>query len=230
MSLGLRLKQERERLGLSQTALASACGVGKTTQINYEKDVRSPDAHYLLAAREAGIDTHWVLFGESAALDGFSVEDRQPSSYGGEAEPSRAYSHLAKIPLYDVEGAAGAGRTLESEEVVGHFTLDADTTQQLGIHGVRLVGVRVRGDSMIPTLADGDWVVINLDDVNVAQAGVFLIWVSGELRIKRLQRVAGGAVLLISDNKVYEREMIAPDQMHEFAVLGRVMLRLGEIS
>ncbi|KPM95207.1 hypothetical protein AOR11_24555, partial [Vibrio alginolyticus] len=41
---GERLKAERERLGLSQTAMAQVGGVGKTTQINYEKDARSPDA------------------------------------------------------------------------------------------------------------------------------------------------------------------------------------------
>ncbi|MGQ7245693.1 hypothetical protein ACUN9V_19840 [Salinicola sp. V024] len=45
-----------------------------------------------------------------------------------------------------------------------------------------------------------------------------------------MQRVAGGAWLLISDNPHYEKEMIEPDRMQGVVVLGRVRTRLGEIS
>ncbi|WP_240613938.1 S24 family peptidase [Salinicola acroporae] len=134
------------------------------------------------------------------------------------------------MPLYDVEGAAGAGRSLENESVVGTFTIDFETLTQMGLVGARLAGIRVRGDSMEPTLFDDDWVFIDLNDTNFAQAGVFLVWVSGELRIKRLQRLAGGAMLLISDNSYYEKEMIAPDRMQEVHVMGRVRTRMGEIA
>lgn len=222
MSLGERLKSERERLGLSQTALAKACGVGKTTQINYEKNFRSPDANYLRAAQVVGVRTYWVVFGEHNS-EPVAINE----NHLGEDLSKKI---LDSIPLYDVEGAAGAGRSLEHEEVAGSLQLDPATLQTLGIQDVKLAGIRVRGDSMEPTLSDNDWVIINLDDQNYARVGVFLIWVSGELRIKRIQRLAGGAALLISDNTVYEREIINPDKMQEFAVLGRVELRLGEIS
>lgn len=70
-TLGERLKAERSRLSMSQTELAAIGGVGKTTQINYEKGVRSPDASYLAAVAEAGVDVLYVLTGErrAAAID-----------------------------------------------------------------------------------------------------------------------------------------------------------------
>jgi transcriptional regulator with XRE-family HTH domain len=61
---GKRLKEERERLGISQADFATACGVGRTAQFNYESGKRSPDGDYLNAAGEFGIDVGYVLFGE----------------------------------------------------------------------------------------------------------------------------------------------------------------------
>ena len=63
-TIGERLKEERVRLGKSQTELASAGGVGKTTQINYEKGARSPDAAYLAAVAAEGVDVLYVLTGQ----------------------------------------------------------------------------------------------------------------------------------------------------------------------
>ncbi|WP_079227325.1 helix-turn-helix domain-containing protein [Pseudomonas putida] len=63
MTIGDRLKEERSRLGLSQTDLAAVGGVGKTTQINYEKGSGSPDARYLAAAADRGVDILYVVTG-----------------------------------------------------------------------------------------------------------------------------------------------------------------------
>lgn len=63
-NFGGRLKEERSRLSMSQIELATIGGVGKTTQINYEKGARNPDASYLTAVAEAGVDVLYVLTGE----------------------------------------------------------------------------------------------------------------------------------------------------------------------
>ena len=63
MTIGVRLKEERVRLKLSQTDLGAVGGVGKTTQINYEKGVGSPDAAYLAAVAEVGVDIFYVVTG-----------------------------------------------------------------------------------------------------------------------------------------------------------------------
>lgn len=64
MTIGARLREERTRLGVSQTELAVACGIAKNTQLNYEKDERSPDAKYLTAAEALGMDVYYVLIGK----------------------------------------------------------------------------------------------------------------------------------------------------------------------
>lgn len=57
-----------------------------------------------------------------------------------------------------------------------------------------------------------------------------LLFVHGERRIKRVQRVAGGAFYLISDNEHYQPEMIPPEKMRELEILRRCEVRIGRIS
>ncbi|XLX42358.1 helix-turn-helix domain-containing protein [Ectopseudomonas mendocina] len=63
MSIGERLKEERVRLGYNQGDFAAIAGVAKTSQFNYEKGERSPDAAYLAAVAEKGVDVLYVVTG-----------------------------------------------------------------------------------------------------------------------------------------------------------------------
>lgn len=64
MNIGSRLREERERLGLSQEGLGGIGGVKKLAQFNYEKGERQPDAAYLAAVAAAGVDVLYVVTGQ----------------------------------------------------------------------------------------------------------------------------------------------------------------------
>ena len=64
MSIFLRLREERERLGFSQEAFGVVGGVQKRAQINYEKGERHPDSAYLAAIAAAGADVLYILTGQ----------------------------------------------------------------------------------------------------------------------------------------------------------------------
>ncbi|MBS5840547.1 helix-turn-helix transcriptional regulator [Pseudomonas lundensis] len=84
MGIGDRLKQERERLGLNQTELAAAAGASKNSQYNYEKGERSPDAAYLAAVAQKGVDILYVVTGVPTpqVVEGFTeVEDKLVNQY-----------------------------------------------------------------------------------------------------------------------------------------------------
>lgn len=75
-AVGQRLKQERERLGHSQTAMAEFAGVTKKSQIRYESGESSPTAEYLAAASNAGADVAYILSGiRSVTRPGMSTDD-----------------------------------------------------------------------------------------------------------------------------------------------------------
>lgn len=77
MTIGERLREERQSIGMNQTDLAVHCGVTKNTQLAYEKGDRSPDAAYLARAAEQGVDVLYVVTGvhTPAAEDGFTGEE-----------------------------------------------------------------------------------------------------------------------------------------------------------
>ena len=62
-SIGARLRDERVRLGKNQTEFAALAGASKGAQVNWEKDVASPNAAALNAFAEAGADVLYVLTG-----------------------------------------------------------------------------------------------------------------------------------------------------------------------
>jgi len=76
MSIGDRLREERERLNLSQSVLGQIGGVQKRAQINYEAGERSPDAAYLRGVAHIGVDVQYVLLGvRSANLEAVMISD-----------------------------------------------------------------------------------------------------------------------------------------------------------
>lgn len=61
--IGPRLREERCRLKLSQSALGAVGGVETNAQGNYESGARSPKADYLLRINGVGVDINYVLTG-----------------------------------------------------------------------------------------------------------------------------------------------------------------------
>ncbi|MBN3774877.1 helix-turn-helix transcriptional regulator [Burkholderia sp. Ac-20392] len=71
------------RIGLSQDEFATVGGVARRSQSAYESDERSPDATYLLAVREIGVDIGYVLTGERSAAG-------EPASEAGSRDADEA--------------------------------------------------------------------------------------------------------------------------------------------
>lgn len=65
-NIGSRLREERERLRMTQDEFCARSGVGKRALIHYEKNERSPDANFLSAVHAMGADVLYVLTGERA--------------------------------------------------------------------------------------------------------------------------------------------------------------------
>lgn len=63
VSIGMRLREERQRLDVNQTQLGECGGVTKKTQKLYEAGERFPDATYLAAIAKAGADIQYIVIG-----------------------------------------------------------------------------------------------------------------------------------------------------------------------
>lgn len=147
----------------------------------------------------------------------------------GRRSNSLPSSDTVSIPLYDVSAAAGSGSVVCAEEVDSFWTLPVETARRLSIYGENIMGVRVKGDSMEPTLTDNGWVMVNTDDTDIERRGVFVVRCGNELRVKRIQMLMGGEIKLISDNRFYDPEIVKIKDSDDISVIGRVVYQMGEM-
>lgn len=81
VEVGLRLRDERKRLRLLQEELAERLCVSTTSQSNYERGERSPDADYLAKAAKLGVDVQFVITGiRSTGYAGGPIELDGPAT------------------------------------------------------------------------------------------------------------------------------------------------------
>lgn len=112
MSISDRLREEREKLQLSQTAIAEIGGVQKRAQINYESGERLPDAGYLAAIAAAGADVRYILTGQrdGPAPVVLSAEEQTMVAYMREAP---AQLRKAALGVLLSGSAPAAGNTVK---------------------------------------------------------------------------------------------------------------------
>ncbi|MYH28702.1 MAG: hypothetical protein F4137_07550 [Acidobacteria bacterium] len=140
-----------------------------------------------------------------------------PASDGRSSARTRRDSAVAMIPFApDVRLAAGSGEIVfdESPEMSIAVATDALPTWA---RPERLTCVRAVGDSMEPTIRDGDLVAIDAGRTEPLDGRLFAVRTDAGLVVKRL-RQAGARWLLASDNPAHEPRTVAEDDR----ILGEV--------
>lgn len=79
------------------------------------------------------------------------------------------------------------------------------------------------GDSMSPTLNDGDVLLVDCGITEVKIDAVYVLEKDEELFVKRIQR-KNGTWIVLSDNKLYESYAVTDAERQRFVVRGRVVL------
>lgn len=91
---GVRLKEERARLAISQADFAALGGVARNAQAHYEKGERSPDLDYLSRLADAGVDVVYVLTGRRDQVDAGTLTPEESTlieNYRKAAPTDRAF-------------------------------------------------------------------------------------------------------------------------------------------
>jgi len=202
---GERLRDERRRLGMSQTKLAKIAYVSKGSQILYEKG-RPPTADYLCAVGEIGVDIVFVLSGKRASritprsgasvrkLDGTvisnveKVEDIKPS------EVAFLNTEFVQIPKFTVSASAGNGAINDTEDTTGHYAFSRRWLDRRNLNPDSLAVITVTGDSMVPKLRANDLILLNRDETSVRNGRTYVVRIGDELVVKSIQREGGDQI------------------------------------
>lgn len=90
--------------------------------------------------------------------------------------------------------------------------------------------VTASGDSMNPTIEDGDLVFINVNQNVCDRDGIYFLFLDGQYFIKRVQRTIGRKLLLISENPRYRDIEIEYDSQVDFRTIGKVIKTFKSID
>ena len=141
-----------------------------------------------------------------------------------EASGARRAADLVMVPQLDVGASAGPGALAGDERPHARLAFQAGWLRELaGGSFAGLSIIRVAGDSMMPTLAHGDDILVDRGDAGERlRDGIYVLRVEDALIVKRLaMNPAGRRFTIRSDNKDY------PDWMDcdpaSIEVIGRVI-------
>lgn len=130
----------------------------------------------------------------------------------------------ADVPRLALGASAGPG-AFGAEDAIGTLRFSARWLRGLGLDPARLAVLSVAGDSMEPTLRDGDEILVDRG-VQPLRDGVHVVRVEDALLVKRLDAGRPGRLVLISDNPAYRSLELAAGDVD---VIGRVVWKGGRL-
>jgi phage repressor protein C with HTH and peptisase S24 domain len=133
------------------------------------------------------------------------------------------------VPRLDVRLSAGHGR----EQIELSFqkgqpqAFRADWIRTMHLKPNRLAAMSAEGDSMEPRIRHGDSLLVDTSQVDVIDGRTYALWYEGGERVKRLFRLPGGGLRIMSDNDNYAPIDVLPEHTEHVRVIGRVVAVAG---
>ncbi len=135
--------------------------------------------------------------------DYFGVDE---ALLGGASLGTRGQPTMLMVPKLDAQPSAGPGGSVDSEVTLSHYGFDRRWLRQIsGGRPETLSIVRVRGDSMAPTLIDGDDILVDrMEGGSALRDGIHVLQLNDSLLVKRIALgPAIGRLTVASDNPAY---------------------------
>ncbi|BAV64735.1 S24 family peptidase [Sphingobium cloacae] len=123
----------------------------------------------------------------------------------GASSRSRSIPAIVAVPRLALGASAGSGTLDDDERAAGVMAFDASWLRHIGVRPQRVSIIRVDGESMAPTLSDGDEIMVDHDDgAERLRDGVYVLRLDGVLMVKRVALgMRRNAISVLSDNAHY---------------------------
>ncbi|SDF46196.1 XRE family transcriptional regulator [Phytopseudomonas seleniipraecipitans] len=206
-TLGQRIKHLRKSRGLSQQALAEACGWSSQSRIgNYESDLREPSlADLLLLAPALGVSIAELAGSEAlpVATDTLDVGHAR-----GGAVPVVGHAQLGTQGYFE-----------EIDFPVGH----GDGYLRIHSDDPNAYGLRVSGDSMHPRIKNGEYVLIEPNKPFHAGDEVMVRTLDGQAMIKEFIYLRDGMYRFDSVNQNHPPIHIPQGEVSKVHLVGGIL-------
>ncbi|WFP97503.1 S24 family peptidase [Acinetobacter sp. ANC 7201] len=189
-----RIAQRMKELGLQHKDLVVATGASKGTVTNWISGVNNPTGSRLIQLAQALKTTSgWLLTGVD--MDIYPVESWDSNTPLDDDE--------IEIPFFkDFSFACGSGSIGEAILLneKRKLRMSKTTLRNKAIDQKDAIATLASGDSMSPTIKDGDTIHIDLGRNKVKDGKIFAICHGGLFLAKRLYNLPLGGIRVVSDN------------------------------
>lgn len=149
---------------------------------------------------------------------------------GAQQKAELVHEDYVQVPLMAAELSAGNGAVNGGDEITEYLSFRKDWFRRIRVNPKHAVLAHVKGNSMAPTLADKD--VILIDTANRALSSdhrknkrppIFALMIEDEARVKRISKVDHELVALLSDNPEFSPEFRSTTDPDRLRIIGRVV-------
>lgn len=196
MQVADRINQKMAEHNLSQADLIRGTGAGRATVSGWVNGTNNPSAKHLDSlAKTLKTTTSWLLTGISDTAQNIQVietwDDKTPLD-----------DDEVEIPFFkDFSFACGSGAIGEAFlNEKRKLRMSKATLRNKAIDKKNAVATTSSGDSMSPTIKDGDTIHIDLGRKTVKDGKIFAVCHGGLFLAKRLYNLPMGGIRIVSDN------------------------------
>jgi phage repressor protein C with HTH and peptisase S24 domain len=218
-TIGEQAKEFRLSKAWNTTEMARAVGTSRQNIESLEEKSDRIPRYLVNLAKAMGVSTDDLHKGKYSAVAGVAQTARTIN------ERRKNKPDEFVIPQFDTGGAMGDGLILRDQPgVIQSWHVNQEWVQKnIKSHtsSSNLCIVTGFGDSMKGMFNSGDPLVVDRGVKAVDFDAVYFFRVADEGFIKRLQRIPGEGLRVLSENKKYDSWTIKPDM--DFEVFGRVV-------
>ncbi|MCK7195673.1 XRE family transcriptional regulator [Enterobacter bugandensis] len=221
MGFSERLAQAMKHAGYTQGRLAKDVGMAQSSVNKLLKEANGSRKTVEIAS-VLGVRPEWLSTGEgemaaSGARDTAALYQVKPSLNG-----------IYRVDVLDVKASAGPGTLVTSDFIETIRAIEYTTEQARVLFGNRpathVKVITVNGDSMDGTISPGDQIFVDTSVTHFDGDGVYVFVFGKTLHVKRLQ-MQRDRLAVISDNPIYEKWYVEPEDEDAFYVMAKVLLR-----
>lgn len=214
-----RLAPAFERSG-SQAAFAEHAGISKNTLNKYLSGTQPSPGALIRLADAAGVSIDYLV-GRSAEA---ATSDTGPVFGSAVSVPFSGTEDFIFVPRLDVRASAGPGQAVvpADHDLEPQVAFRESWLRSLGVAPRNAEFVEARGDSMEPTICDGDLMLVDRGYGQVLDGKIYVLVVGGLVVVKRVSLLAVGGLMLISDNGRYPTQTIPRSEVNDLTIEARV--------
>lgn len=229
-TLAERVKYARELKDLSQHEIAEKAGISQPTYFKIENGLTQKPRNILDIAQALNVNPQWLATGQGEMtaqpfLQSNISSHFEPISDWNDDTPLEADEFA--IPFYKDFGVA-CGHGSEGEiydDEKRRLRMSRATIERIGSHHDKIFATLADGDSMTPTINDGDTIWVDMSKESIKDGKIFVFEYGGLFMCKRLYRLPNNGLRVVSDNAdIYPEWQITGEEREQngFRLIGWV--------